>query len=85
MARLERSDYDACQLTTENERQSIRQDQFECSVPDLGIQRVRISSVDLDQDVALPHFRVVNFAGLHAICAAIAIDDECFHVAFLVI
>ena len=78
------SDYDSCQLVTENERQSIRQEQFEFSVSDLGIQWVHTSSVDLNQDVILPHFRVWNFAGPHAICASIAIDDECFHVALLV-
>src|SRR5260221_947136 len=75
------SDYDACQLVTENERQSITQEQLEFSVSDLGIQWIHASSVDLDQDVILPHFRVWNFAGPHAICASIAIDDECFHVA----
>src|SRR5439155_6093667 len=75
------SDYDSCQLVTENERQSIRQQQFEFSVSDLGIQWVHTSSVDLNQDVILPHFRVWNFAGPHAICASIAIDDECLHDA----
>src|SRR5258706_14913221 len=77
------SDYDACQLVTENERQSITQEQLEFSVSDLRIQWVHASSVDLDQDVILPHFRVWNFTGPHAICASIALDDECFHVALL--
>src|SRR6266536_5568536 len=78
------SDYDSCQLVTENERQSIRQEQFEFSVSDLGIQWVHTRSVDLNQDVILPHFRVWDFASPHAICASIAIDDERFHVALLV-
>src|SRR6185295_15458723 len=77
------SDYGSCQLVTENERQSIRQEQLEFTVSDLGIQGVHTSSVDLNEEVILPHFRVWNFAGPHAICASIAIDDECFHVALL--
>jgi hypothetical protein len=40
--------------------------------------------MNLNQDVILPHFRVWNLAGPDAICASIAIDDECFHVALLV-
>src|SRR5205814_9175082 len=68
-----RSDDDSCQLITEYERQPIRQEPFELSVSDLGVQWVHTGSVDLNQDIILPQFRVRNLGGAHAIGASTAI------------
>src|SRR5437667_12243189 len=55
------SDDDPSHLIAQNEREVIRQKEFELSVSDFGIQQVDTSGVDLDQDVILPQLRVWHF------------------------
>ena len=74
--------HDPGHVMTQNERQAIRQDEFELAASDLGIQQVHASGVDLDQNIIVPQLRVWHFADPYADLASIAIEDECFHDAF---
>ena len=76
-------DDDPGQVVAQNERQAIRQNEFELAVPDLQIQGVDAGGVDLDQDVIVPQLRDGHFARPHTVVAAITIDDECLHDVFL--
>ena len=48
-------------------------------VPDLGIQKVDTSGVDLDQDVILRQLRVWHVANSDTIGTSVTIEDECLH------
>ena len=46
-------DHDPSHVISEDERQAIRQDELELSIPDLRIQRIYTSGVHPNQDVVL--------------------------------
>ena len=73
------ADHNPGHVMAQNERQAIAQKTLELAVPDLGIQQVDTSGVNLDQDVILPQLRVRHFASPHAIGASVTIEDECLH------
>src|SRR5438045_2977051 len=79
------SDDDPSHFIAQNEREAIRQHEFELSISDFGIQQVDTSGVDLHQDVILPQLRVWHVASPHAILASITIDDEGLHHMFLLL
>ena len=56
------ADHDTSKFISQNERQSIRQDELEVAVSDFGIQRVYTSGIDLDQHVMVPKLRIWHIA-----------------------
>src|SRR6266536_3128093 len=67
--------HDSRHIIAQNERKTIRQNEFELAASDLGIQEVYTSRVDLDQYIVLPQFRVGHFANPTALSLSITIDD----------
>src|SRR5437764_8996262 len=66
-------------IVPQNERQSIRQNELELSVSDLGIQDVYAGSVDTDQYVRVPQFRLRHFDKPDPVILSITFDDERLH------
>jgi hypothetical protein len=75
---------DSGQVIAQDERQAIRQDEFQLSFPDFQVQRIDAGGVDLDQYVLVPQLRVWHFACPHNLVASITVDDDCLHDVFLV-
>src|SRR5207249_261317 len=72
-------DHDPSHIVSQNERQAIRQNELELSVSDLGIQDVYAGSVDTDQYIRVPQFRLRHFDKPDAIILSITFDDERLH------
>jgi hypothetical protein len=72
-------DHDPSHVISEDERQAIRQDELELSIPDLRIQRVYTSGMYPNQDVVLAQLGVWHLAKPQALLAPITIDNKCLH------
>jgi hypothetical protein len=72
-------DHDSGHVMAQNERQPIRQNEFELAVSDFGIQKVDAGGVNLDQNIILPQLRIRHFASPHTVGASVTIEDECLH------
>ena len=72
--------HDSRHIITQDERQAIRQNQFELAASYFGVQWVDTCGVDLDQHVVLPQLWLGHFANPPLTFLSMAIDDKCLHI-----
>jgi hypothetical protein len=67
---------------TQNDGRAIGENELELSIPDLGIQKIEPSRVDLDEDIVIPERRLRHVGEAQGALFLVSIEDEGFH-AFL--
>ena len=85
VARLEPPDLranpgdDPGNVVAQNEGRTIRQEEFELSVPHLGVQKVHTCCVNSNHDIIVSHLRLRYFGQAQSALLFVFVDNECLH------